>query len=97
MVEARPPSRGVHLACSLGVASARVGSREIVMPKVWGLSRSAANYRPATKPELRCAECKFMFPRLAIGGCRYVRGVIHAGDFCNEFAPRRGRQPPESS
>jgi len=67
------------------------------MPRVWGLSKSAANYRPATKPELRCAECKFMFPRLAIGGCRYVRGVIHAGDFCNEFAPRRGRQPPEST
>jgi MFS family permease len=28
-----------------------------------------------------------MFPRLAIGGCRYVRGVIHAGDFCDEFEP----------
>ena len=67
------------------------------MPKVWGLSKSAANYRTATKPELRCAECKFMFPRLAIGGCRYVRGVIHAGDFCSEFAARRGQRPPASS
>jgi hypothetical protein len=30
-----------------------------------------------------------MFPRLAVGGCRYVRGVIHAGDTCDEFKPRR--------
>jgi hypothetical protein len=29
-----------------------------------------------------------MFPRLAIGGCRYVRGVIHADDICDEFKPR---------
>jgi hypothetical protein len=29
-----------------------------------------------------------MFPRLAIGGCRLVRGVIHASDTCNEFTPR---------
>jgi hypothetical protein len=64
------------------------------MPMVWGLSKPAANYRPATKPELRCARCKFMFPRLAIGGCRYVRGVIHAGDFCDEFVSRTGQRPP---
>jgi hypothetical protein len=38
------------------------------MPMIWGLSKSAANYRPATRPELQCAECKFTFPRLAIGG-----------------------------
>jgi hypothetical protein len=67
------------------------------MPMIWGLSKSAANYRPATRPELRCAECKFMFPRLAIGGCRYVRGVIHAGDFCDEFVPRRGQRLPPGS
>jgi hypothetical protein len=58
------------------------------MPKVQGLSKSEANYRPAAKPSVRCAECRFMFPRLAIGGCRYVRGVIHAGDTCDEFMPR---------
>ena len=45
------------------------------MPKVQGLSKSAANYRPAPKDEVRCAECMFMFPRLSVGGCRYVRGV----------------------
>jgi hypothetical protein len=28
-----------------------------------------------------------MFPRLAFGGCRLVRGVIHASDTCNEFTP----------
>ena len=63
------------------------------MPNVWGLSKSAANYRPATKPEVRCAECAYMFPRLAVGGCRYVRGVVHAGDVCDEFERRSGREP----
>jgi hypothetical protein len=29
-----------------------------------------------------------VFPRLAIGGCRYVRSVIHAEDTCDEFEPR---------
>jgi hypothetical protein len=78
----------------LGSEGIRVGDR---MPMIWGLSKSAANYRPATRPELRCAECKFMFPRLAIGGCRYVRGVIHAGDLCDEFVPRRGQRLPPGS
>ncbi len=61
------------------------------MPTVQGLSKSAAGYRRATKPEYSCKECAFMFPRLSIGGCRYVRGVIHAGDTCNEFTPRHNR------
>ena len=61
------------------------------MPTVWSLSKSAAHYRPATKPGFRCAECRFMFPRLAVGGCRYVRGVVRAGDVCDEFAPRTDR------
>ena len=65
------------------------------MPSVWGLSKSAANYWPSTKPNLRCGECTYMFPKLAIGGCRYVRGVIHPGDFCDEFSPAGGRRPPE--
>jgi hypothetical protein len=59
------------------------------MPKVQGLSKSAANYRRAPEPTVRCLECRFMFPRLAVGGCRYVRGVIHAEDTCDEFTPRR--------
>ena len=58
------------------------------MPTVQGLSKKQANYRQATSPRARCGECKFMFPRLAIGGCRYVRGVIHPGDTCDEFMPR---------
>jgi hypothetical protein len=61
------------------------------MPTVQGLSKSAANYRRAPKPEVSCGECKFMFPRLAVGGCRFVRGVIRATDTCDEFTPRRRR------
>ena len=65
------------------------------MPSVWGLSKSAANYRPATKPNVRCSACAYMFPKLAIGGCRYVRGVIKPDDVCDEFAPAgHGRPSP---
>jgi hypothetical protein len=60
------------------------------MPKVQGLSKAEANYRKAENPKFSCHECMFMFPRLAIGGCRYVRGVIHADDACDEFKPRGG-------
>ena len=55
---------------------------------IWGLSKAGANYRPAARPEVRCERCRYMFPRLSIEGCRYVRGVIHAGDTCDEFVPR---------
>jgi hypothetical protein len=63
------------------------------MPKVQGLSKSEANYRPAPTSSVRCGECRFMFPRLAVGGCRYVRGVIHKSDTCDEFMPRRAGKP----
>jgi hypothetical protein len=66
------------------------------MPTVWSLSKSAAHYRPAAKPEIRCAACRYMFPRLSVGGCRYVRGVIRAGDVCDEFAPHADRSPAGS-
>jgi hypothetical protein len=56
--------------------------------KIWGLSKRAANYRPAPKPEVRCDACKYMLPRLALGGCRLVRGVIQASATCDEFTPR---------
>jgi hypothetical protein len=56
--------------------------------KIWGLSKSAANYRPAPKPGVRCEVCKYMFPHLALGGCRLVRGVIQASAICDEFTPR---------
>jgi hypothetical protein len=46
--------------------------------------------RKAENPKFSCHECMFMFPRLEIGGCRYVRGVIHADDVCDEFKPRGG-------
>ena len=59
------------------------------MPKVWGLSKRQASYRPAPKPAVRCKACTFMFPPLAVGGCRYVRGVIDGSATCNEFSPRR--------
>ena len=58
------------------------------MPSVQGLSKRQANYRRAENPKFSCRECRFMFPRLSIGGCRYVRGVIHAEDVCDEFKPR---------
>jgi hypothetical protein len=58
------------------------------MAKTWGLSKAAANYRPAPKPEVSCRECKFMFPRLSRGSCKYVRGVIAANATCNEFVSR---------
>ena len=56
--------------------------------RIWGLSKRAANYRPAPKPEVRCEACKYMFPRLALGGCRLVRGVIQGSATCDEFTPR---------
>jgi len=63
------------------------------MTKIWGLSKPAADYGPAPKPEVRCDRCKFMFPRLALGGCRLVRGVISGSSSCKEFVPG---QPPSS-
>ena len=57
--------------------------------KIWGLSKAAANYKPAPRPEVRCSNCKYMFPPLALGGCRYVRGVIQGSAMCDKFT-RRG-------
>jgi hypothetical protein len=38
-----------------------------------------------------------MFPPLALGGCRLVRGVIHGSDSCKEFVPRKpARTEPET-
>jgi hypothetical protein len=67
------------------------GTKGSSMPAIQGLSKAAANYRRADNPKFSCHECKFMFPRLAIGGCRYVRGVIHADDVCDEFESRSSR------
>jgi hypothetical protein len=58
-------------------------------PKTWGLSKQAANYRQASKPETSCIACKWMFPRLPVGSCKYVRGVIQGSATCDEFEARR--------
>src|SRR4026207_1193648 len=58
------------------------------MPKVQGLSKAEANYRKAENPKFSCHECAFMLPRLSIGGCRFVRGVIHAEDTRDELPPK---------
>jgi hypothetical protein len=56
--------------------------------KVWGLSKEKASYKPAPLPEVRCDHCRYMFPRLAVGGCRLVRGVITNSATCDEFQAR---------
>jgi hypothetical protein len=63
-----------------------------LMPSVWGLSKEQANYRDAPSPAVQCKVCKFMFPPLAIGSCRFVRGVIEGSKTCDEFAPRKSGQ-----
>jgi hypothetical protein len=62
------------------------------MPSVWGLTKEQANYRDAPSPAVQCKVCKFMFPPLAIGSCRFVRGVIEGSKTCDEFAPRKSGQ-----
>jgi hypothetical protein len=57
--------------------------------RVWGLSKKKANYRPAPEPGVRCDRCRHMFPPIAFGGCRLVRGLIQASATCDEFALRR--------
>jgi hypothetical protein len=57
--------------------------------RVWGLSKKGASYRPAPMPDVRCDRCKYMFPPLALGGCRLVRGLIRGSATCDEFSPRR--------
>jgi hypothetical protein len=59
------------------------------MPVVQGTSKKQANYRPGERPEIRCGDCKYMWPKAAIGGCRYVRGIIRPDDVCDLFAPAK--------
>ena len=67
------------------------------MAGIWGLSKSEAEYGPAPRPDVRCDRCRYMFPRLAVGGCRLVRGAIHAADSCKEFRPRgQAQSEPET-
>ncbi len=57
--------------------------------RIWGLSKKSANYRVAPTPDIRCDRCKYMFPPLALGGCRLVRGLIQGSATCDEFTLRR--------
>ena len=68
--------------------------------KVWGSSKQAADYRPAPTADVQCDHCRFMFPPIAFGGCRYVRGVIRGSATCDFFSSRKGdtsEAPPESA
>ncbi len=56
--------------------------------RIWGLSKKGAHYRPAPALDVRCDGCRFMFPPLALGGCRLVRGLIRGSATCDEFTPR---------
>lgn len=56
--------------------------------RIWGLSKQAAHYQKAANGDVRCDRCKYMFPPLAIGGCRLVRGVIRGSATCDEFKAR---------
>jgi hypothetical protein len=62
--------------------------------QIWSLSKKAAHYRLAPSPEVRCQVCRYMFPPLAIGGCRLVRGVIQASGTCDRFGPRSSSGTP---
>ena len=44
---------------------------------------------PCRDADVRCDHCKYMFPPLAVGGCRSVRGVIRSSATCEEFKPRQ--------
>ena len=67
------------------------------MTKIWGLSKPDASYGPAPTPDVRCDKCRYMFPPLAYGGCRLVRGVISGSASCKEFVPRSpARTEPDS-
>ena len=59
--------------------------------RVWSLSKKDADYRPALQAEVSCDRCKYMFPPLALGGCRLVRGLIRGSATCNEFRRRPRR------
>ena len=56
--------------------------------RMWGLSKKGANYRDAPQDDVRCARCKYMFPPLALGGCRLVRWLIRGSATCDKFIPR---------
>lgn len=63
--------------------------------EIWSLSKKQANYRPAPRKDVRCDACRYMFPPLALGGCRLVRGLIQGSATCDHFAPRQAPKPED--
>jgi hypothetical protein len=61
--------------------------------EIWSLSKKQANYRPAPQKDVRCDACRNMFPPLALGGCRLVRGLIQGSATCDRFSPRGAPKP----
>ena len=61
--------------------------------EIWSLSKKQANYRPAPRKDVRCDACRYMFPPLALGGCRLVRGLIQGSATCDRFTPRGASKP----
>jgi hypothetical protein len=57
--------------------------------KVWGLSKADADYGPSPSPGYECRNCRYMFPKTAIGTCKLVRGSIKANYSCKKFKPER--------
>jgi hypothetical protein len=57
--------------------------------KIWAFSKKAVRYRDAAAADVRCDRCKYMFPTVAVGGCRLVLGVIRSSATCDEFKSRR--------
>jgi len=70
-----------------------VDSGQSMAGEVWSLSKQQANYRPAPREDVRCDRCRYMFPTLAMGGCRLVRGLIKASGTCDRFTPRGTSKP----
>ena len=60
--------------------------------KVWGVSKPAANYRPAPKAKVRCDACRYMLPKAPAGACKLVRGLIRGSDTCDLFRPAKKRK-----
>jgi hypothetical protein len=70
---------------SIGTISRRPLTLSAVAPLPEGFRGGA----PVQQAEVRCDRCKYMFPPLALGGCRLVRGPIRGSATCDQFTPRR--------
>lgn len=55
--------------------------------KVWALSKEQVDYGPSPSPQYECRNCRYMFPKTAVGTCKLVRGSIKVGYSCSKFKP----------